>query len=169
MVGYTQILLLSIETILVISCSILLTEGLPLPVKNHDEQEIRVDISSTIDCKLNQNKNSAYCAYVSVVIILLSHQLHLISMTIFCLVELTYSVFFLHRKSCKNMAMLQNCQQDWVPLFRFSNFDSPYLIFKNTTNYLEQVKQNCINSFSMNCYWMWHEANRINFNSTTSN
>ena len=162
MVGYTQIRLLSIETILVISCCILLTEGVPLPVEDHDEQEINVDISSTIDCKLNHNKNSAYCAFVSVVILLLNHQ-HQLSLTfnsaisfnpmmIFYFVDLTYFVFFINRKSCKNMAMPQNCQQDRVPLFRFSNFDNLYLIFKNITNYLEQVKHNCTNVFSVNSY-----------------
>ena len=115
MVGYTQTLVVSVWTILVISCCILLTEGVPLPVEDHDEQEIRVDISSTIDCKLNQDKNSAYCTFVSVVILLLSHQ-HQLSLTfnsvissnlvmIFCHVDLTYSAFFRRRKSCKNMAM----------------------------------------------------------------
>ena len=75
MVGYINVLRLPsiVETILIISCWILLTKGLPLTVQD-GEQEIRMDVLSTIDCKLNQNKNSTFCALVNIAIFLLSHQ-----------------------------------------------------------------------------------------------
>ena len=72
MVGYTKILLASVEAILVISSCLLLTTGLPLPIEDGDEQEITVDASTAVDCKLNQNKNSTYCAFVSVVILIMN-------------------------------------------------------------------------------------------------
>ena len=72
MVGYTKILLASVEAILVISSCIVSTTGLPLPMEDNDEQVIRVDASTAADCKLNQNKNSTYCALVSVVILQMS-------------------------------------------------------------------------------------------------
>ena len=50
---------------LIVSCWTLLAKCKPLP-KEDGEQEIRVDFSPTIDCKLNQNKNSTYCALVSI-------------------------------------------------------------------------------------------------------
>ena len=60
-----------------------------------------------------------------------------------------FCLFSLYRKSCKSMAMLQNYQQVSVPLFLLVKFDNLFLIFKNTTNCPEQVRYNCMNSFSM--------------------
>ena len=75
MLGYIKIRRLPsiVETILIISCWTLLTKGLPLMVQD-GEQEIRMDVLSTIDCKLNQNKNSTFCALVNIAILQLSHQ-----------------------------------------------------------------------------------------------
>ena len=135
--------------LLIISCWTLLTKGLPLTVQD-GEQEIRLDMSSTIDCKLKQKwefyllclgKYSYFTIELSTPMKLDIYAFNLIFLIMSCLMDLSYFVCFPSaEKNCKNMAMLR---KGWFPLFRLSNFSNLYLISKNTTNYLEQVTKFC--------------------------
>ena len=65
MVGYWKILP-NMETILVISCCVLLATGYPSPPEDISEQEEEIKLSSQpIDCKLDENKDTEICQIVS--------------------------------------------------------------------------------------------------------